>query len=135
MCVEKKKRRNIYQLTCDVLAHRGISLNQGCSLCHSSLETITHVLRDCLVAHGFWLKLRIPGSITILAAGWKIIVLQLLTLCCIVFLGKFYFLLIFGNSGFIGINSCLAEVQLTPPFCIGVSPKERNLLSLSPTSS
>jgi hypothetical protein len=51
--------------TCDVLVHRGISLNQGCSLCHSLLETITHVLRDCPVAHGFWLKLGIPSSITI----------------------------------------------------------------------
>uniref|UniRef100_A0A2N9F3E9 Protein kinase domain-containing protein n=1 Tax=Fagus sylvatica TaxID=28930 RepID=A0A2N9F3E9_FAGSY len=45
-------------------AHRGISLTQECSLCHSSLETITHVLRDCSVAHGFWLSLGIPGNTT-----------------------------------------------------------------------
>jgi ribonuclease HI len=48
--------------TCDVLAHRGISLSPQCSLCHSSIETITHVLRDCPVAHGFWLWLGVPGS-------------------------------------------------------------------------
>ena len=48
--------------TCDVLAHRGISLPQHCSLCHSSIETITHVLGDCPVAHGFWLWLGVPGS-------------------------------------------------------------------------
>ena len=126
--------------TCDVLAHRGISLTQECSLCHSSLETITHVLRDCSVAHGFWLSLGIFGNttnfFTVTFSCWLehncTSTAHSLQHCLP---WKFYSLLLSGNSSFIGISSCLAEVLLTSPFCISVSPKEWNLLPLSLTIS
>ena len=47
--------------TC-VLGYRGITLDQGCLLSNSPMESIVHVLRDCPVARNFRKNLGILGS-------------------------------------------------------------------------
>ena len=43
-----------------VLAMRGIILDSCCPLCNNFLETISHLLRDCMVAKDFWYNLKVP---------------------------------------------------------------------------
>ncbi|KAK4600149.1 hypothetical protein RGQ29_009991 [Quercus rubra] len=43
-----------------MLAMRGIILDSCCPLCNNFLETISHLLRDCMVAKDFWYNLKVP---------------------------------------------------------------------------
>ena len=43
-----------------VLAMRGIIPNSCCPLCNNFQETISHLLRDCMVAKDFWYNLKVP---------------------------------------------------------------------------
>ena len=43
-----------------VLAMRGIILDSCCPSCNNFLETISHLLRDCMVAKDFWYNLKVP---------------------------------------------------------------------------
>ena len=44
------------------LTMRGIITNSCCPLCNNFLETINHLLRDCVVAKNFWYTLKIPPA-------------------------------------------------------------------------
>ena len=37
-----------------ILAHRGIQLSPACDICNDQLETISHVLRECIAAQEIW---------------------------------------------------------------------------------
>ena len=43
-----------------VLAMRGILRDSCCPLCNNFLETISHLLKECMVAKEFWYKLKVP---------------------------------------------------------------------------
>ena len=43
-----------------VLAMRGIIRESCCPLCKNFPETISHLLKECVVAKDFWFKLRVP---------------------------------------------------------------------------
>ena len=45
----------------DVLAGRGINCNPLCPICRQQGESIDHLLRECVFAHQFWLKIRSPN--------------------------------------------------------------------------
>ena len=44
------------------LTLRGITTNNCCPLCNRFPETISHLLRDCVVAKSFWFNLKIPPA-------------------------------------------------------------------------
>ena len=46
-----------------VLAMRGITRESCCFLCNNSSETISHLLKVCVVAKDFWFKLKIPHEV------------------------------------------------------------------------
>ena len=43
-----------------VLAMRGITRESCCPLCNNFPETISHLLKECVVAKDFWFKLKVP---------------------------------------------------------------------------
>ena len=45
----------------DVLAGRGINCNPLCPICRQQGESIDHLLRECVFARQFWLKIRSPN--------------------------------------------------------------------------
>lgn len=47
----------------EVLAGRGINCNPLCPICRQQGESINHLLRECLFAHQFWLKIQSPNII------------------------------------------------------------------------
>ena len=43
-----------------VLGSRGLNLDKMCRMCNKGNETINHLLRECEVAHLFWLQVQVP---------------------------------------------------------------------------
>ena len=52
-----------------VLAMRGIIRESCCPLCKNFPETISHLLKECVVAKNFWFKLRVPHDMVSSFAG------------------------------------------------------------------
>ena len=51
-----------YLLINNLLTHRGMLVDDSCKLCFARNESILHVLRDCVIARGFWDQVSIPIS-------------------------------------------------------------------------
>lgn len=55
-----------------VLASRDIILDSSCPLCENYPETLSHLLRECIVAKDFWYKLGVPPEMVISFAGMDV---------------------------------------------------------------
>ncbi|KAK7843305.1 putative ribonuclease h protein [Quercus suber] len=44
----------------NVLADRGINYSRSCSVCKNQVESLDHLLRECLFAQFFWFRMRAP---------------------------------------------------------------------------
>lgn len=47
----------------EVLGSRGFTLDKACPLCHSHMETINHLLRECQFLVSFWNQLGLPSKV------------------------------------------------------------------------
>ena len=87
----------------DVLADRGMGCSRLCPVCKNQIESIDHLLRECVFARAFWSKMGVLHLFTNIHAqsfdDWLYENCLSSEFSRTIFLGVLFFLLQFGICG------------------------------------